>query len=290
MDFGHNQDPKKAIEATRAEFKSKMTKEEFELQKENWTRYQIAYNDTRPEFLYAMLKSSLDGDLYLTVKAELDELGGRMEQQDINRLLKRIETIAVQFVPNDEYLKAFENVKQDEVEKVDAYLGRLQTEARKVEIKKPGKCTGHPTCKLTNVTGPCTGAKLWEQAIELNKTEQWNQYVHDSVRLRSKSNSRTIPCPPCCKEVDDKHRKEWMVKKIFIQNMRIKNMKNQLQYRLSAEFSQQGGREKFDMLNYSIEYLLEVAKHAIPCITMLYHAIPCIINNYWRSVPLPCGQ
>ena len=51
-----------------------------------------------------------------------------------------------------------------------------------------------------------------------------------------------------------------MVKKIFIQNMRIKNMKNQLQYRLSAEFSQQGGREKFDMLNYSIEYLLEVAR------------------------------
>ena len=106
LDFGHNQDPKKAIEATRAEFKSKMTKEEFELQKENWTRYQIAYNDTRTEFLYAMLKSSLDGDLYLTVKAELDELGGRMEQQDINRLLKRIETIAVQFVPNDEYLKS----------------------------------------------------------------------------------------------------------------------------------------------------------------------------------------
>ena len=47
-----------------------------------------------------------------------------MEQQDINRLLKRIETIAVQFVPNDEYLKAFENVKQDEGEKVDAYLGK----------------------------------------------------------------------------------------------------------------------------------------------------------------------
>ena len=23
---------------------------------------------------------------------------------------------------------------------------------------------------------------------------------------------------------------------------------------------------------------------------MLYHAIPCIINNCWRSVPLPCGQ
>ena len=162
LDFGHNQDPKKAIEATRAEFKSKMTKEEFELQKENWTRYQIAYNDTRPEFLYAMLKSSLDGDLYLTVKAELDELGGKMEQQDINRLLKRIETIAVQFVPNDEYLKAFENVKQDEGEKVDAYLGRLQTEARRVEIKKPGKCMGHPTCKLTDETGPCTRAKLWE--------------------------------------------------------------------------------------------------------------------------------
>ena len=41
--------------------------------------------------------------------------------------------------------------------------------------------------------------------------------------------------------------------------------------------------------------------HAIPCNTMLYHAIPCntmqyhlipcnIINNCWRSVPLPCGQ
>ena len=40
--------------------------------------------------------------------------------------------------------------------------------------------------------------------------------------------------------------------------------------------------------------------HAIPCNTMQcyarqcntmqYHAIPCIINNCWRSVPLPCGQ
>ena len=36
--------------------------------------------------------------------------------------------------------------------------------------------------------------------------------------------------------------------------------------------------------------------HAIPCNTMQYnaipcnHAIPCIINNCWRSVPLPSGQ
>ena len=30
--------------------------------------------------------------------------------------------------------------------------------------------------------------------------------------------------------------------------------------------------------------------HAIPCNTMQYNAIPCIINNCWRSVPLPCGQ
>ena len=29
---------------------------------------------------------------------------------------------------------------------------------------------------------------------------------------------------------------------------------------------------------------------AIPCNTMQYHAIPRIINNCWRSVPLPCGQ
>ena len=30
--------------------------------------------------------------------------------------------------------------------------------------------------------------------------------------------------------------------------------------------------------------------NAIPCNTMQYHEIPCIINNCWRSVPLPCGQ
>ena len=30
--------------------------------------------------------------------------------------------------------------------------------------------------------------------------------------------------------------------------------------------------------------------HAIPCNTMQYHAIPCMLNNCWRSVPLPCGQ
>ena len=29
---------------------------------------------------------------------------------------------------------------------------------------------------------------------------------------------------------------------------------------------------------------------AIPCNTIQHHAIPCIINNCWRSVPLPCGQ
>ena len=30
--------------------------------------------------------------------------------------------------------------------------------------------------------------------------------------------------------------------------------------------------------------------YAIQCNTMQYHAKPCIINNCWRSVPLPCGQ
>ena len=30
--------------------------------------------------------------------------------------------------------------------------------------------------------------------------------------------------------------------------------------------------------------------HAIPCNTMQYYSIPFIINNCWRSVPLPCGQ
>ena len=30
--------------------------------------------------------------------------------------------------------------------------------------------------------------------------------------------------------------------------------------------------------------------YAIPCNTMQYHTLPCIINNCWRSLPLPCGQ
>ena len=30
--------------------------------------------------------------------------------------------------------------------------------------------------------------------------------------------------------------------------------------------------------------------HAILCNTMQHQAISCIINNCWRSVPLPCGQ
>ena len=30
--------------------------------------------------------------------------------------------------------------------------------------------------------------------------------------------------------------------------------------------------------------------HAIPCNTMQYQAIPCMLNNCWRSVPLPCWQ
>ena len=33
-----------------------------------------------------------------------------------------------------------------------------------------------------------------------------------------------------------------------------------------------------------------VQYHVIPCNTIQYHAIPCIIDNCWRSVPLPCGQ
>ena len=30
--------------------------------------------------------------------------------------------------------------------------------------------------------------------------------------------------------------------------------------------------------------------NAIQCNTIQHHAVPCIINNCWRSVPLPCGQ
>ena len=30
--------------------------------------------------------------------------------------------------------------------------------------------------------------------------------------------------------------------------------------------------------------------HAIPCNIMQYHARPWMLNNCWRSVPLPCGQ
>ena len=33
-----------------------------------------------------------------------------------------------------------------------------------------------------------------------------------------------------------------------------------------------------------------IQHHALPCNTMQYHAIPCMLNNCWRSVPLPCGQ
>ena len=56
----------------------------------------------------------------------------------------------------------------------------------------------------------------------------------------------------------------------------------------------------FNTLLYSAIPCNTLQYHAIPCNTMqyyaiqcnarLYHAIPCIINNCWRSVPLPCGQ
>ena len=37
-------------------------------------------------------------------------------------------------------------------------------------------------------------------------------------------------------------------------------------------------------------HAIQCKYHTIQCNTMHYHAIPCIINNCWRSVPLPCGQ
>ena len=41
--------------------------------------------------------------------------------------------------------------------------------------------------------------------------------------------------------------------------------------------------------HFGLENGLEIwSRHSVN--TMQYHAIPCIINNCWRSVPLPCGR
>ena len=43
-------------------------------------------------------------------------------------------------------------------------------------------------------------------------------------------------------------------------------------------------------IQYHVVPCNTVQYHAVQCNTMQYHAISWIINNCWRSVPLPCGQ
>ena len=52
----------------------------------------------------------------------------------------------------------------------------------------------------------------------------------------------------------------------------------------------QHGATQCKMVQYHAKPCNSMQKHTIQCNPMLYHAIPCIIDNCWRSVPLPCGQ
>ena len=45
-----------------------------------------------------------------------------------------------------------------------------------------------------------------------------NDYIADNVAINKKV------CPPCCKDQEDGERKDWMIKKLFLNNLRVQHI------------------------------------------------------------------
>merc|ERR1712020_581626 len=105
-------------------------------------------------------------------------------------MMEIIKQNAVCYTPNETYLKTFEAIRQESGEKVDPYLSRLKSAAIKVFIKKNAEKGAMYICDDTDGEIKGTGGAV----------------------LRGQ-------CPPCCKEVDDLERRDWMLKKQFLANM-----------------------------------------------------------------------
>ena len=250
--FAHTYDPKKAINVKPPTFKMKMSPEEFEEQKEIWRRFQISYPDNTPELFYDMLQQSIDVELFKIIKSEMDALEYKATEESVAGIISTIEKNAVIKVPNEIYMAAFEKIKQEEGERVQPYLSRIKTAAVKVELKRRGRCNeqSHPGAQ---VQLPCPEAKKWAEEVRKAEAADQEIYISDDVELGG------VSCPKCCKDTDDEERKKWMIKKLFLNNLRVQNHKNQIMMRLQQHYTSQGSKAKFDALKFNIGFIRMVA-------------------------------
>ena len=253
--FAHTYDPKKAINVNPPTFKMKMTPDEFEDQKEGWRRFCITHPDNTPELYYDMLKQSIDRELFLIIKSEMTALKSKADEAAVTRIMKVIEKNAVVKVPNDVYMTAFDKIKQEEGEKVEPYLSRLRTAALKVEMKRKGRCTvdthpGEPEI-------PCKKSITWTTAVAAKELEDEDSYISDDSTIIVGGVAET--CPECCKDVEDTDRKNWMIKKHFLNHLRVDNHKKQIMLRLQQSFTGLKLKSKFDALKFNLGHITMVA-------------------------------
>ena len=249
LGYIHAHDPKKAIHAKAPTFKMRMTPDEFQEQKEVWKRFCITYPDNTPELYYDMLQQSIDMELIKIIDSDMKAMKNQADDESVEKIMKVIEKNAVIRVSNEVYLTAFEKIKQEEGEMVEPYLSRLRSAATKMELKTRGTCnsTSHP-----NSSNPCTAAREWMEMVNKKILDDGETYISDEEIDGKK-------CPECCKDVDDVERKRWMIKKQFLNNLRVDNHKKQIMMRLQQTFTQKGLSKKFDALKFNLGYITMVA-------------------------------
>ena len=253
LTFAHTHDPKKAMDQKPPTFKMRMSPEDFEEQKEVWKRFCIMYPDSTPELYYDMLQRSIDVELFKIIGSDMKALNNRADDESVEKILRVIERNAVIKVSNDVYITAFDKIKQEEGEMVEPFLSRLRTAALKMELKTKGSCnkTSHPDLRSGN--HPCDDAKRWEEQREKHIREDEETYISDDNRIGEED------CPKCCKDVDDVERKQWMIKKQFLNNLRVDNHKKQVMMRLQQTFTNLKLASKFDALKFNLGHIAQIA-------------------------------
>ena len=250
--FEHTYDPKKAINVKAPTFKTRMTPEEFAEQKEIWRRFQIAYPDDTAELVYDMLLQSIDPELHKIIESEMDQMNNKATEKSVEEIMKTIEKNVVVRIPNEVYMATFDKIRQEEGERVQPYLSRIKSAAAKLEIKRKGTCNPD-THKGVGVHHPCGAAAEWMDAIKTAEAGESQDYISDDNVIEGKT------CPPCCKDIKDEERKMWMIKKQFLNNLRVLNHKNQVLMRLQQIFTNTRSESKFDAMKFNIGFMVKVA-------------------------------
>ena len=247
----HTYDPKKAINIKPPTFKMKMTPEEFEDQKEGWKRFCLSYPDNTPELYYEMLQQSIDVELFKIIASDMRALNNRADDEAVTRIIKVIEKNAVIRVANEVYMTAFEKVRQEEGEMVEPYLSRLRSAAVRVELKKRGACTqeAHKTGEV-----PCPQSKIWTKWVADQELEDSDCYISDEAKMPGGE-----VCPTCCKDVEDRERKMWMIKKQFLNNLRNDAHKKSTLMQLQQSYTALKMKAKFDALKFNMGHIAAVA-------------------------------